>query len=440
MRAQAEARGRGCFAVAMLVTAICWLCLGATRADAANVVYSWGLNLHGQLGDGYPNQEGEEGPEGCLFGGPQSTETVGCSATPALIGGITGVTSVAAGEEHAIALVEGGTMLAWGDNEYGQLGDGISGQEQTETGTPAQVAKLNPGFTGGVKAIAAGSEHSAAIWTFGVVYSWGNNELDQLGDGTTGQAQPESETPVQVYKLVGATRLAAGGFHTLALLENGTISAWGDDEFGQLGNNSTKNKEKPVTVKEAGGNTLTGVTAVAAGEDDSLALLTSGKVMAWGDDESGQLGDGRETTRKKIATPVLNLANVRAIASGAEHSLALLNDGTVMAWGNNEYGQLGNGATKNSTTPVHVQGLTQVTAIAAGGNHSVALTEDGTVFTWGENEYGQLGNGTSTSPECGSPSEICSAIPIEVPGLTNIQGVAAGLQDTFAYGPQAPPQ
>ena len=138
--------------------------------------------------------------------------------------------------------------------------------------------------------------------------------------------------------------------------------------------------------------------------------------------------------------PVTGLSGVVAIAAGAEHSLALLNNGTVMAWGNNEQGELGNGTTTNTAVPVAVTGLSHVVAIAAGGYHSLALLENGTVMAWGENEYGQLGNGSSTAPECGPPGEqeICSATPVEVKGLSETKGIAAGFQHSLSYGPVPP--
>jgi alpha-tubulin suppressor-like RCC1 family protein len=400
-------------------------------AGATTGLFGWGVNLDGQLGDGYaPGIEAGEGPEACRWGGPGSVETVGCSDVPSAISGVAGVYAVSAGEEHVLALGTEGKTYAWGNNESDELGDGISWEEQLLN--PLPVAVKSTQFNG-LDAISAGAEHSVGLWGFGAVFTWGSNEVDQLGDGKTEAEEAENPVPQNTYREGWADEIAAGGYHTLALTSEGTVIAWGDGEYGQLGNNATKNRFKAVTVRPVGGGTLTGVKAVAAGEDFSLALLNNGKVDAWGYNGSGQLGEGREETRRHVAYPVSNLSGVTAIAAGAEHSLALLSNGTVMAWGDNEQGQLGDGTLTNRLTPVAVQGLSNVVAIAAGGNHSMALLSNGTVYTWGENEYGQLGTGSALEPECGN-QEVCSDVPVEVPGLTGVTAISAGYQDSFAIG------
>jgi alpha-tubulin suppressor-like RCC1 family protein len=424
-RDASTARVQRCVVVAVAAAVSVAVACVPAQAQVPNVALTWGLNLHGQLGDnfGEASETHTEGPESCLFGGTGSEEDVGCSTAPVQVSSLSGVTRVAAGEEDGLALLENGTVWAWGDNESDQLGDGISGREQEESDVPVQVQSLE----GGVSAIAAGTEHSLAL-AGGTVWAWGSNERDQLGDNVP--AELERDTPVAVSGLSEVVAIAAGGFHSLALLAGGTVTAWGDNGLGQLGNGTSKSSDKPVTVKQ-----LSGAVAVAAGEQFSLALLSDGKVKAWGDDESGQLGDGKETTRKRLPADVKKLTGVTAIAAGAEHSLALLSNGTVMAWGNDEFGQLGDGTTTDSTVPVAVTGLSHVVAIAAGGDHSLALLEDGAVMAWGENEYGQLGNGSSTSPLCGAEGEqsVCSATPVEVKDLGAVTGIAAGFQYSLAY-------
>ncbi len=433
-------RRAGAMSVTVALGMIMLLMAGTRTASAgaASGLFSWGLNLDGQLGDGYSYETGE-GPEACAFGGPESAETVGCATIPTPVAESSGVTRISPGEEHVLALTEGGVALAWGDNESGQLGDGTSGQEQFEVPLPVRVKF--PTSTP-IRAVAAGSEHSVGLDSFGYLWAWGTNELDQLGDEKTGKEFAEASAASVVSIAPSTTTIAAGGYHTLAVTTSGTVSAWGDNEFGQLGNGNLKSTAKPVSVKSGNGVKLTGVTSVAAGEDHSLALLTNGTVMAWGDDQSGQLGDGRFEKKREQAAAVGNLSGVVAIAAGAEHSLALLSNGTVMAWGNNEFGQLGDGTTTRRTTPVQVLGLSGVVAIAAGGNHSAALLSNGTVFTWGENEYGELGIGSSTTPLCGPVGEtgICSATPTEVAGLTGVSVIAAGYDDTFAIGSYTTPK
>ena len=272
---------------------------------------------------------------------------------------------------------------AWGRNESGQLGDGSN----SNSSTPVAVSGL-----GGVTAIAAGGYHSFALLPDGTVRAWGDNQLGQLGDGTTS----DRLTPVAVSGLTGVTAIAGGRYHSLALLSDGTVRAWGYNHSGQLGDGTTSDRLTPVAVSG-----LSGVTAIAAGGAHGLALLSDGTVRAWGNNQLGQLGDGT-TSDRLTPVAVSGLSGVTAIAAGGAHSLALLSDGTVRAWGNNGSGQLGDGS------------LTGVTTIDAGAAHSLALLSDGTVRAWGYNGYGQLGDGTTTS----------RSTPVAVSGLTGVTAIA----------------
>jgi alpha-tubulin suppressor-like RCC1 family protein len=177
------------------------------------------------------------------------------------------------------------------------------------------------------------------------VIAWGENSLGQLGNGTT----TNSDVPVAVSGLSGVTAVDAGGGVSLALLGDGTVMAWGGNELGTLGDGTTTNSDVPVKVSG-----LSGVTAISAGKGDhSLALLSNGTVVAWGDNAYGQLGDGT-TTSSDVPVAVSGLSGVTAISAGALHSLALLANGTVMAWGLGANGQVGDGAREGSSTPVHV--------------------------------------------------------------------------------------
>jgi alpha-tubulin suppressor-like RCC1 family protein len=192
------------------------------------------------------------------------------------------------------------------------------------------------------------------------------------------------------------------------------VSAWGSAGFslteGELGNGTTTGSEVPVSVSG-----LRGVTAISGGRAHGLALLSNGTVMAWGAGTDGQLGDERKTN-SDVPVPVSGLTGVTAIAAGADFSLALLANGTVMAWGENRSGQLGNGTETRSYVPVAVSGLSGVTAIAAGFEHSLAVLSNGTVMAWGENATGELGNGTATR----------SDVPVPVSGLSGATSVAGG--------------
>jgi len=187
-----------------------------------------------------------------------------------------------------------------------------------------------------------------------------------------------------------------------------------------------------VTVQGIGG-----ATAVAAGARHGLALLGNGRVMAWGDDTEGQLGDRGapnleeceiEEPCSRVPLAVPNLGGVKAIAAGGHHSLALLKNGTVVAWGGNGRGQLGDGTTTNRGVPAPVSGLSGVKAVAAGAEFSLALLKNGTVVAWGDNEAGQLGNGSTTD----------SDIPVPVAALSGVKGISAGASHVLAFGPLHP--
>jgi hypothetical protein len=232
---------------------------------------------------------------------------------------------------------------------------------------------------------------------------------------------------VPVKGLTGVRAIAAGGEHSLALMANGAVMAWGGDESGQLGTGVAKpSSTVPVPVKG-----LTGVTAVSAGGQFSLALTNKGTVEAWGSDEFGQLGNvGFEEESSDIPLQVSGLSAVTAIAAGAQHALALMSGGTLMAWGEDTYGELGNGIFKaRQETPVAVSGVSEATAITAGGQDSAALLGSGRVMTWGINKSGTLGNGTTGSP---------SAVPVAVEGVTKVASVSAGGFHMVAYGEPIP--
>lgn len=198
----------------------------------------------------------------------------------------------------------------------------------------------------------------------GQAWAWGFNYYGQLGDGTT----TDSNTPVEVQGLTDAVSVAAGGFHNLALKQDGRVVSWGYNGLGQLGNGTTADSNTPVEVQG-----LTDAVAVAVGGAHSLALKQDGTVVAWGYNESGQLGDGTHRIVRYLPVEVEGLTDAVAIAAGESHSLAVKSDGTVVAWGWNFDGHLGDGTTTNRSTPVEVQGLTDAVAIAGGFWHSLAI-------------------------------------------------------------------
>ncbi|GGR18131.1 RCC1 domain-containing protein [Deinococcus ruber] len=331
------------------------------------------------------------------------------------------VVPVAAGSLHSLAIKADGTVQSWGENSYGQLGNGTT----TNSKVPVTVSGLT-----NVVAVAGGTYHSLALTSGGTVQSWGFNGLGDLGNGTT----TDSTVPVTVSGLTKVVAVASGSVHSLALKADGTVQSWGDNSKGQLGNGTTTSSTVPVTVSG-----LTDVVAVASGGGNhSLALKADGTVLSWGENSSGQLGNGTTIT-STVPVTVSGLTNVVAVASGAGHSLVLKTDGTVQSWGSNTGGQLGNGASPkadssypNSSVPVTVLNLSNVVAVASGGgNHSLALNADGTVQSWGLNTNGQLGNGTTNGP-LGNFPVYGFAVPAPVSNLSNVVALAGGGSHSLA--------
>ncbi len=338
--------------------------------------------------------------------------------------------NVSGGYDHSLAATADGAVYAWGYNGYYQLGIGDGGYNSyydypMHVVVPGPCPAASPGGSGapvpgacgyltGVTAVAAGYTHSIALKGDGTVYAWGYNGDGQVGNGTTDGNY--YDRPVQVVGaggvgfLTGITAIAAGEYNGYALRNDGTVWAWGNNDNGELGNNNaTGDSGSPVQVLGPGGvGFLTGITAIAAPDDGShaLALRNDGTVWAWGNNGDGELGDGTSTSR---STPVQVvsagdsgfLTGVKGIAAGTYHSLALMTDGSVYAWGYNGYGQLGNNDNtfSNSYKPVQVRGvngvgtLSGIAQIAAGEEQSVALTTDGRVVSWGEGDDGEMGNG-----------------------------------------------
>jgi alpha-tubulin suppressor-like RCC1 family protein len=313
---------------------------------------------------------------------------------------------ITGGVYHSLAICSDGTVMGWGDNAYGELGNGINGTVEHH---PVEVSGLT-----GISAIGGGVNFTVSLKNDGTAWTWGSNADGELGNGS---AAGFSNVPVQVSLLSDITSVARGMQNAVALRNDGTVWDWGYNNYGQLGTGSIGSFSN-IPVQVSG---LTGVIAIAGGAYHSLALRNDGTVWSWGYNGSGELGNGNNTN-STIPVQVSGLTGITAVACGNSFSLALRNDSTVWAWGGNLEGELGNGANTGSFLPVQVSGLTKVIAIAGGVHHSLALRKDGTVWTWGFNMYGQLGNGTNTD----------SNIPIQVSTLSGIVGVAAGYGHSLA--------
>ena len=329
-------------------------------------VWTWGGNRSGQLGNSSTTNQ----------------------LTPVQVKGMTGVTALAAGSNHTVALKSDGTVWSWGANVYGILGSGTS----TESSMPVQAKGLD-----GVTAITAGFNHTVALKSDGTVWYWGRvwtGEFDEY-------FMAYKSVPVQIDGLTDVVSIGASGLAGWALKSDGTVWGW-----------------QPIdleAITQRGG--VTAVVALAGGFRHFIALTRDGTVWTWGENARGQCGDG-DTKYRDTPFQVKGLTGVTAVdadsnmpednPTGRGHSMALKRDGTVWTWGDNQYGQLGNGASMNQLTPVQVVGIEGIVAIAAGGSCSAALGKDGRIWCWGSNKYGQLCNGTTKD----------SANPVQVKGLS----------------------
>lgn len=330
-------------------------------------VQCWGNNESGQLGDGEGGQYDDR------------------STVPVDVAGLaTGVQDISAGDNHTCAVTAGGGVQCWGDNDYGQLGDG------SDVDQPAPVGVA--GLATGVRAVAAGSTHTCALTAAGGVKCWGGNGWGQLGDGTT----TDPSAPVDVVGLAsGVQAIWAGQSHTCALTAAGGLKCWGNNVSVQLGDGTTEPfRATPVDVV----GLTSGVQSAAAHTDHTCAVTTGGGLKCWGYNETGQLGNG--TTEASLApTDVTGLTSgIQAIAAGRDHTCALTTGGGVKCWGANVQGQLGDGTNTDRLTPADVVGLgSGVQMIDTGAWHTCAATDSGGAKCWGSNDHGQLGNGAMTS-------------------------------------------
>jgi len=298
--------------------------------------------------------------------------------TPARIKGLRRVTQISAGKYFTCARLSSGRAKCWGDNGNGQLGDGTT----TNRTTPVRVHQLQ-----NVTQIATGNWHSCAVLTDGSAKCWGMNFSGQLGDGT----KNGHTTPVRVHRLPKVvTQIGLGVFHSCAVLSTGRTKCWGWNGHGELGDGTTTDRTTPVRMHQ-----LQNATQVSGGGNHSCAVMTNGRAKCAGENINGQIGDGT-TTERLTPVRVHRLSNATQVGAGNDHSCAVLTDGRVKCWGWNNLGQLGIGKTSgHRTRPVWVDRLQNVSQIAVGGLHSCAALTSGRVKCWGWNGNGQLGDGTT---------------------------------------------
>lgn len=402
----------------------------ALKSDGS--VWAWGTNNSGQAGTG--------------------STLPSMVAAPVKIPNLAGIVAISAGSTHNMAMNSGGSVLVWGENNQGQLGNGTSSNlSPPPVFPPSQVLLITDGI-----AVAAGASHCLVLRSDNTVWAWGANNGGLLG---TGSSTNPLTTPAQVSNVSDITIIAAGNSHCFAMRADGVLKAWGSNSFGQIGVGVSSVSDLPeliinltdVTamssysvhtlalrstgaVYEWGLSLSTGgqvnsplqvstpspvlFTAISTGFGHQVALSTAGTVWCWGVDNRGQLGRGTTSGGSFFPLPATVLTGISRITAGANHSLAVKPDGTVWVWGENAQGQLGNlvPVVLFTATPTQLASITGVATVAARANYSLALKNDGTVWAWGVNASGQLGNG-STTP---------SAAPVQVLGLTGITAIAAG--------------
>jgi alpha-tubulin suppressor-like RCC1 family protein len=344
---------------------------GHTCALPGNgTVRCWGLDDRGQLGNG-----------------PGDTS----SFTPVTVSGITNATSIGAGTRFACAGLADGTVRCWGSNEDGQLGHGV---EVASSSSPVPVTGITTAST-----VSVGAYHACARLTDGTLRCWGWNQDGQLGNGTQGS----SRTPVAVTGISTAVTVAAGVNHTCAVLVDGTLRCWGWNGYGELGDGTTNEATTPVPVVG-----ISTATTVVASNDHACAGLADGTLRCWGRNQYGLLGNGT-TTDSWVPVSVAGVTTAITLSVTSSSTCAGLADATVQCWGRNSLGALGDGTTTDSSTPVPVTGITTATSLGAGagGFHQCAPLSDTTLRCWGYNAAGQLGNGATAN----------SSIPVTVIGL-----------------------
>ncbi|MBX7210869.1 MAG: M36 family metallopeptidase [Verrucomicrobiaceae bacterium] len=357
----------------------------ATRADGT--LWAWGRNTEGQIGDGTTTQR----------------------TSPLQIGAATNWQKVMAGGFDSMALKTNGTLWSWGSNFYGQLGQGVSdatvhGTTPTQVGTATNWSLVAPGYY-----------HTVATRSDGTTWSWGNNTSGELGYATANKLlQP-------VAAQFGAVASASGGSgHTVILKPDGTLWLAGYNSDGQLGIGSTDSGEHPVLVQPLPG---TRWISASAGGNHTAAVRNDGTLWTWGYNNYGQLGDGT-TVSRSTAGQVGTDANWVSVACGFYFTIGLRADGTLWAWGYNSDGQMGNGTTNTTGqfAPVQVGTATNWASVTCGGYHVLATKQDGSLWGWGRNIDGQLGDGTTTS----------RSSPVQVGSATTWRAISAGQYHTIA--------
>jgi len=352
-----------------------------------NRVLTWGSNTYGQLGDG----------------------TISSRSTPTDItarfslGASEGIKYIASGETHSILVTTANRIFSWGENNFGQLGDGT----ESNRISPVEItSNFNLQVDDDITKISTKADHNLLLTSTNLVFTWGYNFYGQLGDGSNQSSSlPIMITPsFQLQSNENIESVYAGCQHSMAISTDNQVFTWGNNLYGQLGNKDTSNRLKPTEITSEFNLVSDEIVEVIAGQLHAFGISSSGKVYAWGLNGNGQLGIG---TTSSIFTPVeitsaFNLLvgeRVIEMSAGSNFSYAITSYGRVFAWGYNYY-RLGDGTTINRLSPVEITSNfnlvenEMIIKIEAGNYQSIAISSSNRVFTWGINQHGQLGDGT----------------------------------------------
>lgn len=347
----------------------------------------WGYNVDGQLGIG------------------NNTSTLAPTARVNVGQGRT-VRSVAAGRRHTCAILDNNTLKCWGSNWLGQLGIGTN----SDTNAPGPTTNL--GLFRLAKSVTVGNTHTCAILTDDTVKCWGDNAYGQLGLGA-GAGASVNAPGATVFLGAGRTAksISTHHQHTCAVLDNDTLKCWGQNFAGALGDGTTVDAFTPGAAVNLGAGRS--AKSVSAGHAHTCAVLDNDSIKCWGQNVLGSLGTGT-TVEAHLPGASVNLGAGRsamAVTAGGEHTCALLDNSSVKCWGLNASGQLGVGNTTNLSAPgpaAQLGFLRSAQSVATGGDHTCAVLDNSSLKCWGDNRDGQLGLGTTTS-------EI--TVPTTVPNL-----------------------
>ncbi len=399
---------------------------GSTTAASASLTITWKGRLNGTVGGRtytgparFSSTSVSVGTSNGSFAGDSAFTVNVPSNLAALCGRRRGVKNASVAGTLTVGTSTGGsqgaTLWAWGENNVGQLGDGTTNNNSTpeHIGTDTDWAQVSAEF-----------EHTAAIKTNGTLWAWGDNSTYELGDGTTNN----ESTPEQIGTDTNWAQVSAGAYYTVAIKTDGTLWAWGDNGDGQLGDGTTISESSPEQI-----GTDTDWKQVSAGYNNfsTVAVKTNGTLWAWGDNSIGELGDGTDVgpdtcpTNDPCSTVPIQIGtdtDWAQVSAGTSHTVAVKTDGTLWAWGENNVGQLGDGTTTQQDSPEQIGTDTDWAQVSAGAYYTMAIKTDGTLWAWGYNAFGQLGDGTTNN----------ASRPEQIGTDTNWAQASAGQYQTVA--------